>query len=102
MWKKYDLTGKTMKQAIEEHPLSRDPISAVGKHTRVEFSCIDYQFMMFHLGDTYFFMNELLKTQPTTNEENDLFNSMIKVCLLLQVFKASSQTKLEIKGMERP
>ncbi len=35
--------------------------------------------MMFHLGDSYFFINELLKTQATTREENDLFNDIIQV-----------------------
>jgi len=29
--------------------------------------------LFFHLGDSYFFMNELMKTQATTKEENDLF-----------------------------
>lgn len=28
---------------------------------------------MFHLGDTYFFFNELIKAQATTRAENDIF-----------------------------
>jgi hypothetical protein len=35
--------------------------------------------MIFHLGDSYFFMNELIKTQPTSQEESDLYNAIIKV-----------------------
>ena len=35
--------------------------------------------MLFHLGDSYFFMNEIIKTQPTSQEESDLYNAIIKV-----------------------
>ena len=74
-------------------------MSAVSKLTYSIMNLnIDYQFMMFHLGDTYFFLNELLKTQPTTREENDLFNSMIKVCLYksssFEIGKSSWQQKI--------
>jgi hypothetical protein len=37
-----------------------------------------HEFMFFHLGDTYFFMNEIIKTQPTSQEEADLFTRLIK------------------------
>ena len=40
---------------------------------------LDHEFMIFHLGDSYFFMNELIKTQPTSQEESDLYNAIIKV-----------------------
>ena len=34
--------------------------------------------MLFHLGDAYFFMNEVIKTQPTSHEESDLFQKIIE------------------------
>jgi hypothetical protein len=40
---------------------------------------LDHEFMLFHLGDSYFFMNEIIKTQPTSQEESDLYNAIIKV-----------------------
>jgi hypothetical protein len=31
---------------------------------------LDHEFMIFHLGDAFFFMNEIIKTQPTSQEES--------------------------------
>jgi hypothetical protein len=33
--------------------------------------------MLFHLGDAYFFMNEVIKTQPTSHEESALFSKLL-------------------------
>lgn len=33
---------------------------------------------MFHLGDAYFFFNELTKTQATTSAENKIFNDYVQ------------------------
>eukprot|EP00347_Sterkiella_histriomuscorum_P012597 403367957 len=33
--------------------------------------------MLFHLGDAFFFMNELIKTQPTSVEESDVYNKIV-------------------------
>jgi len=35
--------------------------------------------MIYHLGDTFFFMNEIIKTQPTSQEESKVFQDIIKV-----------------------
>lgn len=35
--------------------------------------CLDQSFLVFHLGDTYFFFNELVKQQATTHAENAIF-----------------------------
>ena len=32
---------------------------------------------MFHLGDTYFFFNELVKAQATNRAENDIFKNYL-------------------------
>lgn len=42
--------------------------------------------MLFHLGDTFFFMNELVKTQATTNEENEVFIKILEVIKLKLIF----------------
>ena len=80
MWKTYDLTGKTKSQFIKQHPYSTNPVKSVSK-LQYHFlnSILDHEFMMFHLGDSYFFMNEIIKTQPTSQEESDLYNAIIKV-----------------------
>ena len=40
----------------------------------VSARCLDRSFLMFHLGDTYHFFNELVKAQATTREENTIFH----------------------------
>ena len=80
MWKTYDLTGKTKNQFIKQHPYSVNPVKSVSKRPDLVFyTIIDHEFMMFHLGDSYFFMNEIIKTQPTSQEESDLYISINKV-----------------------
>ena len=80
MWKTYDLTGKTKSQFIKSHPYSTNPVKSVSKLSLYVFNLIlDHEFMLFHLGDSYFFMNEIIKTQPTSQEESDLYNAIIKV-----------------------
>ena len=46
-------------------------------------SYLDHEFMFFHLGDAFFFMNEIIKTQPTSQEESQVFQQIIKVCFHL-------------------
>jgi hypothetical protein len=49
MWRTYDLTGKTRAQFIKEHPYSVNPAKSISR-----------EFMIFHLGEAYFFMNEII------------------------------------------
>ena len=40
--------------------------------------CLDHLFLLFHLSDTYFFFQELIKTQSTSQEEADLYEKYSK------------------------
>ena len=41
------------------------------------FIVTDHQFLLFHLGDSFTFFNELVKTQATCKEENDIFGDYL-------------------------
>ena len=59
-WKLFDFRGgRTFKDVHEDHPYCKDPISSM-----------DQRMLLFHLGDSYFFLNELMKTQAITKYEN--------------------------------
>ena len=38
---------------------------------------LDHTFLLFHLGDTYFFFNELVKAQATNYAENEIFKNYL-------------------------
>jgi hypothetical protein len=42
--------------------------------------------MLFHLEDSYFFLNELIKNQATSIEENDIFSKILSVLNLESSF----------------
>lgn len=65
LWKTFEAKGKTFKQLVDEHEYIKDPQNSLG-----------YQFMLFHMSDTYFFLNELSKAQPTSLEEHNAFNDL--------------------------
>ena len=51
-WKLFDFTnGRTFKNVHEDHPYVKDPVKSM-----------DQRMLLFHLGDSYFFLNELMKT----------------------------------------
>jgi len=50
-WKTFDFrNGRTLEQVQDDHPYSKDPVKSMNQ-----------SFLVFHLGDTYFFFNELVK-----------------------------------------
>ena len=60
-WKKFDFTSeRTFNQVLNEHPYCKNPIASTSK--LAIFKSVDQFFLLFHLGDAYFFMNELVKT----------------------------------------
>lgn len=72
-WKKFDFTnGRTYNQVLNEHKYSKDPVASMSNYLRLTF--LDQMFLLFHLGDTYFFINELVKTEGTSEAECKLYN----------------------------
>lgn len=67
-WKVFDFRGnKTFEQIQNEHPYCKDPVKACNP-----------LFMMFHLGDAYFFFNEISKAQATSSAENKIFEEYLQ------------------------
>ena len=56
---------------------------------------VDHEFMFFHLGDAFFFMNEIIKTQPTSQEESELFLKItnVKYFLFTRIRKTNEAIK---------
>ena len=62
-WKKFDFRGgRTLSNVQEDHAYCKDPVKSMNQ-----------TFLLFHMGDAYFFFNELVKVQATTYAENDVF-----------------------------
>ena len=78
MWKTYDLTTKSRTQFLKDHIYVTNPVKALGK-CKYSYFKKGREFMVFHLGDAYFFMNEIIKTQPTSQEESEAFSQIVKV-----------------------
>ena len=67
-WKKYDFrNGRTFAKVHSEHPYCQNPIK----------SC-NQLYLLFHLGDAYFFVNELTKTTATSPKEAQIFNNYLE------------------------
>lgn len=51
---------------LDEHPYCKDPVRTA-----------NFRFLLFHLGDTFFFVNELVKSQATSYDEAAIFKKYL-------------------------
>uniref|UniRef100_A0A7S3ILZ0 Uncharacterized protein n=1 Tax=Strombidium inclinatum TaxID=197538 RepID=A0A7S3ILZ0_9SPIT len=61
-FKVYDFKGKTVEQVHQEHPYCVNPKKSM-----------NHLFMILHLGEAFLFWNEMIKSQATSYEENNVF-----------------------------
>ena len=61
LWKKYDVNGRTFRQMVDQHEYITNPQKS-----------INYEFLLFHFSDWYFYLNELSRSQATSLEEHDV------------------------------
>ena len=66
LWKKFDFSEKTFDEVLDTHPYVINPLKQASK----------FEFAAFNLAETYFFINELTKSQATTRDEHEALESI--------------------------